>query len=72
MSRLLPDADIDDEIIGFHAQQAVEQSLKAWLIGQHPRPTSSLTSLLRFGILAPLGEDALGESGRIRSPPHME
>ena len=31
MSRLLPDADIDDEVIGFHAQQAVEKSLKAWL-----------------------------------------
>lgn len=26
MSRLMPDADLDDEIIGFHAQQAVEKS----------------------------------------------
>lgn len=31
MVRLLPDAGLDDEIIGFHAQQAVEKALKAWL-----------------------------------------
>jgi len=31
MSRLVADEKIDDEIIGFHAQQAVEKSLKAWL-----------------------------------------
>jgi len=32
MVRLLPDAGLDDEIIGFHAQQAVEKALKAWLV----------------------------------------
>ena len=31
MARLMPDADLDDELVGFHAQQAVEKSLKAWL-----------------------------------------
>jgi HEPN domain-containing protein len=31
MARLTPDADLDDELVGFHAQQAVEKSLKAWL-----------------------------------------
>jgi len=31
MARLLPDTDLNDEIIGFHAQQAVEKALKAWL-----------------------------------------
>lgn len=31
VARLLSDADLDDEIIGFHAQQAVEKALKAWL-----------------------------------------
>lgn len=31
MARLTAAADIDDEIIGFHAQQAVEKLLKAWL-----------------------------------------
>ncbi len=31
VERLMPDADLDDELIGFHAQQAVEKSLKAWL-----------------------------------------
>lgn len=28
---LMGDPHLDDEIIGFHAQQAVEKSLKAWL-----------------------------------------
>jgi HEPN domain-containing protein len=32
MARLLPDTDLNDEIIGFHAQQAVEKALKAWLV----------------------------------------
>jgi HEPN domain-containing protein len=31
MARLLADSAIGDEIIGFHAQQAVEKALKAWL-----------------------------------------
>ncbi len=31
VERLMPDADLDDELVGFHAQQAVEKSLKAWL-----------------------------------------
>jgi len=31
LGRLLPDASIEDEMIGFHAQQAVEKALKAWL-----------------------------------------
>jgi len=31
VARLMPDADLDDELVGFHAQQAVEKSLKAWL-----------------------------------------
>jgi len=31
VARLLADTGIDDEIIGFHAQQAVEKALKAWL-----------------------------------------
>jgi HEPN domain-containing protein len=31
LERLLPHADLDDELIGFHAQQAVEKLLKAWL-----------------------------------------
>jgi len=31
VARLLPDATMDDVIIGFHAQQAVEKALKAWL-----------------------------------------
>jgi HEPN domain-containing protein len=29
--RLMADPSVDDEIIGFHAQQAVEKLLKAWL-----------------------------------------
>jgi HEPN domain-containing protein len=29
MRRLAPDSDIDDEAIGFHAQQAIEKWLKA-------------------------------------------
>jgi HEPN domain-containing protein len=29
--RLMADLSVDDEIIGFHAQQAVEKLLKAWL-----------------------------------------
>ena len=31
VARLLHDITFDDEIIGFHAQQAVEKALKAWL-----------------------------------------
>lgn len=31
LAKLLSDEEIDDEIIGFHAQQAVEKLLKAWL-----------------------------------------
>ncbi len=31
MAHLMPDANLDDELVGFHAQQAVEKSLKAWL-----------------------------------------
>jgi len=31
LERLLPDAEFDDETVGFHAQQAVEKLLKAWL-----------------------------------------
>ena len=30
-TKLLSDPEIDDEMIGFHAQQAVEKLLKAWL-----------------------------------------
>jgi HEPN domain-containing protein len=40
MRLLAPDAGISDEIIGFHAQQAVEKWLKAVLgsrrLGDHP------------------------------------
>lgn len=32
MERLRTDLDIEDETIGFHAQQAVEKALKAWLV----------------------------------------
>ncbi len=31
LAKLLSDPEIDDETIGFHAQQAVEKLLKAWL-----------------------------------------
>jgi len=50
MSRLLPDADLDDEIIGFHAQQAVEKSLKAWLshLGIDYPKVHSLETLLEL------------------------
>ena len=53
MSRLLPDADIDDEVIGFHAQQAVEKSLKAWLTHKgidYPRSHSLETMSLMRGL----------------------
>jgi len=31
VAKLLADPDIDDETVGFHAQQAAEKLLKAWL-----------------------------------------
>lgn len=31
LEKLLPDPTFDDETVGFHAQQAVEKLLKAWL-----------------------------------------
>lgn len=31
LEALLPDRQFDDETVGFHAQQAVEKLLKAWL-----------------------------------------
>jgi HEPN domain-containing protein len=63
MSRLLPDADIDDEVIGFHAQQAVEKSLKAWLTHKgidYPRSHSLETML---GLLNAQG---------LGLPPHLD
>jgi hypothetical protein len=50
LQRLLPHADLDDELIGFHAQQAVEKLLKAWLahLGvDYPR-THSLGTLVEI------------------------
>jgi HEPN domain-containing protein len=31
LAKLVGDAELDDETLGFHAQQAVEKLLKAWL-----------------------------------------
>jgi HEPN domain-containing protein len=48
VARLMPDTNLDDELIGFHAQQAVEKSLKAWLAHLDPRSHSleTLVALL--------------------------
>jgi HEPN domain-containing protein len=48
--RLLADAGVDDEIIGFHCQQAVEKFLKAWLaqLGVNYPKTHNLQTLLEL------------------------
>jgi HEPN domain-containing protein len=64
---LAPNAEIDDETIGFHAQQAVEKRLKAVLAANDVRfePKHSLARLLELlggaGIEAPPGADWLDE-----------
>lgn len=47
MRKLIPDADASDEVIGFHAQQAVEKMLKAVLCFHeiHFEKTHNLTTL---------------------------
>lgn len=48
MERLAQDETIEDETIGFHAQQAVEKALKAWLahLGANYPKAHSLELLL--------------------------
>lgn len=57
MAALLDPEVVDDEIFGFHAQQAVEKSLKAWIaaIGGSYGRIHDLTQL--FLLLADLGCD---------------
>ena len=38
MVRLLSDPGLDDEVVGFHAQQAVEKALKPWSDAACARP----------------------------------
>lgn len=54
---MAPNRDIADEIVGFHAQQAAEKALKAWLAADsqdYPR-IHDLSALL--GSLADVGHD---------------
>ena len=54
----LPDAEaFDDEIFGFHAQQAIEKSLKAWaaVLGREYPLTHDISALL--DLLESSGED---------------
>jgi HEPN domain-containing protein len=55
MAALVDPQSVDDEIFGFHAQQAVEKSLKAWIaaIGGMFARIHDLSQL--FAILADLG-----------------
>ncbi|MGD0090012.1 MAG: HEPN domain-containing protein [Planctomycetota bacterium] len=57
MAGLLQDPNIGDEIIGFHAQQAVEKALKAWLshLGVDYPKSHNLQALV--GLLKGQGQD---------------
>lgn len=65
MRRLAPDPEIDDETVGFHAQQAIEKWLKAVMAlhGLEEVRTHDLGRLLVFlgraGIDSPPGADQL-------------
>lgn len=47
--RLLADAEISDEIIGFHAQQAVEKWLKA-VLGEFPFDNAQVVALTEHAV----------------------
>jgi HEPN domain-containing protein len=67
MRRLAPDPEIDDETVGFHAQQAIEKWLKAVMAfhGLEEVRTHDLGRLLVFlgraGIDSPPGADRLDD-----------
>jgi HEPN domain-containing protein len=67
MRFLAPNPEIDDETVGFHAQQAIEKRLKAVLAANDVRfePKHSLATLLELlagaKIEAPPGADWLDE-----------
>ena len=63
LEKLLHDLDVDDSILGFHAQQAVEKSLKAVLsrAGVEVRRTHDLAELM----------DRMTDAG-LAPPPHAD
>jgi len=50
LNRLIDADEVDDEVVGFHAQQAVEKLLKAWLsqLGVNYPKTHNLQTLLEL------------------------
>src|SRR3989338_4599779 len=50
LDRVLSEETVDDEIIGFHCQQAVEKLLKAWLssLGVNYPKTHNLQTLIEL------------------------
>ena len=68
LRELLPKPEFDTDTLGFHAQQAVEKLLKAWLcfLGVDYPKTHSLTALI--SLLAENGKalpDGLADMGRL-------
>ena len=70
LTRLLDDSEVPDEVLGFHAQQAVEKLLKAALatVGGLPPRTHDLARLNDLVIAAGLGPPEAARDARRLAP----